>query len=333
MPLSRRRVARCLKSFVNPLKAYRLEFPAHWEHRVKEGGRSCGFGPYERDNVGLWISILPFHTDTDRLWADLPALTQQMLASAPVTNTRQDATLKHRALKADITTEGQGGHYWLVVGGDLVLMASSQVPGDERDIWNGLFDQLMASLQITRAREHLHCKVADEVLQRLHVVRPEQDYRFDDQKIRGRDHVVFLDNIVREVLENPDRREELVQKFVEGVTSSVQPDLGWEEWPDIQGRVLPVLKPISYIKEDSPTKHVFVTDWLPEVVICYVINGEKSFRFITGWDLNRWGVEEEQLRETAVGNLRNLPWPRILEGSRQPDGDGRVILVCTPDSF
>jgi uncharacterized protein YtpQ (UPF0354 family) len=131
---------------------------------------------------------------------------------------------------------------------------------------------------------------------------------------------------------SPERREAIVRRFVEGVTSSAQAMLGHEEWDDIADRILPVLKPLSYIREDGPTKHVFVTDWLPETVICYVINGEKSFRFITLWDLNRWGVDEDRLRATATENLSRLPWPEKMEGSRLPDG-GRIILVLTDDSF
>jgi hypothetical protein len=34
---------------------------------TEKEGEACGFGPHERDDVGLWISILPMSVDTDTL--------------------------------------------------------------------------------------------------------------------------------------------------------------------------------------------------------------------------------------------------------------------------
>src|SRR4030095_15433297 len=132
-----------LKTFVHPQEAYRLEFPAHWENQVKDEGRSCGFGPYERDDVGLWISILPISIDSDRIVEDLPTMFAQALQQSSVPNVRPDSSLRHHALKADVA--GEGGYHWLLTGGDLVLLATSQVPEGERETWNAMFDQLMGS--------------------------------------------------------------------------------------------------------------------------------------------------------------------------------------------
>ena len=68
------------------------------------------------------------------------------------------------------------------------------------------------------------------------------------------------------------------------------------------------------------------------MLICYVIKNKKFYRFVTGWDVNRWGTTATALHQIAVENLARLPWPRRLEGSRQKDG-GRVILVQTNDSL
>jgi hypothetical protein len=105
-----------LTTFVHPQKAYRLEYPAHWEHLEKENGRDCGFGPRERDDVGLWISVMPFSLDTDRLAVELPQAFEQSLSKAEAVNLRPDPTLHHHAMKADITAEGQAGNYWLMAG-------------------------------------------------------------------------------------------------------------------------------------------------------------------------------------------------------------------------
>src|ERR1700720_2675382 len=151
-----------LKTFVHPQKAYRLEFPAHWDQVQQDEARSCGFGPHERDDVGLWISILPMSVDTDRLADEIPKLMNQMLEKTDAANARQDTTLKHTGWKADTVKDGQGGNYWIMVGGDVVLFASTQVPAAERDAWNPAFDRVMASLQITRDEELLYRQMGND---------------------------------------------------------------------------------------------------------------------------------------------------------------------------
>ena len=66
-----------LKTFLHPQSVYRLECPAHWDQVTEKEGESCGFGPHERDDVGLWISILPMSIDTPKLTEDLPKLMEQ----------------------------------------------------------------------------------------------------------------------------------------------------------------------------------------------------------------------------------------------------------------
>jgi hypothetical protein len=114
-----------LTTFEHPQKAYRVEYPAHWERLEKDNAQSCGFGPRERDDVGLWISVLPFSLDTDRLSTDLHRVFKQALGKSAAANVRADATLRHQALKADITEPGEAGNFWIIAGGDLVLFAST----------------------------------------------------------------------------------------------------------------------------------------------------------------------------------------------------------------
>src|SRR5216683_3012274 len=62
------------KTFIHPNKVYRLEYPSHWDQVQQDEARSCGFGPHDRDDVGLWISIMPVSLDTEKLANDLPRL-------------------------------------------------------------------------------------------------------------------------------------------------------------------------------------------------------------------------------------------------------------------
>jgi uncharacterized protein YtpQ (UPF0354 family) len=321
-----------LKTFLHRHSVYRLEYPAHWDALEEKDGESCGFGPHERDDVGLWISIMPMSVDTDRMVEDLPKLMQQSLSKSDAANMHRDTTLRHYGLVADISKEGEGGHYWIVAGGDVVLFASTQVPAAERDLWNPLFQQLMASLQITRDDHLLLRKVANDVMAELRRRNPDQEFEFENDTIRGPHQVVYLSNLFREVRSAPARREQIVKRFVATLSQPATAEIGHEQWDECHGRIVPVLKPRDYLHSEGPTQHLHVSEWLVDVVICYVIKSKKMFRFVTGWDLRRWGKDAATLHEVALANLARLPWPTELAGARFKDS-GRLIIVDTDDSL
>lgn len=322
-----------LKTFVHPHNVYKLEYPAHWDQITQKDGESCGFGPHDRDDVGLWISILPASIDTDRLAQDLPNLMKDALGKSGAGNPRPDPSLHHHALVADMTKEGEGGYYWIIAGGDVVLFASSQVPAAERDEWNPPFQKLMESLQITRDKELLMRQVANEVLRQLRERHPDQEFEFDeDNRIRGKGQMVFLSNVYREVQRSPERKDSIIKNFVKNLSRSAHADIGEETWEDAQPRILPVLKPRDYLDPEGPTQHLLTQEWLADVVICYVIKSKKFFRFVTGWDVDRWGTTAADLHQLAVQNLTKLPWPKQLIGAKVRDS-GRVIVVDTEDGL
>ena len=171
--------------FLHPAGVYRLEFPDHWEHLQKDEARSCGFGPYDRDDVGIWVSVLPYSVDSGRLAEELPNILNQVLPHMNGADVRRDPTLRHYGVKADVQREGEGGHFWLIAGGDLVLFVSSQVPAAERHMWNPTFEQLVASLVITRDEELGLLQLAGEVLALLRERHPEQEFQLNEKGIRG----------------------------------------------------------------------------------------------------------------------------------------------------
>jgi uncharacterized protein YtpQ (UPF0354 family) len=322
-----------LKTFVHPHNVYKLEYPAHWDQITQKDGESCGFGPHDRDDVGLWISILPASIDTDRLAQDLPSLMKDALGKSGAANPRPDPSLHHHALVADMTKEGEGGHYWIIAGGDVVLFASSQVPAAERDEWNPPFQKLMESLQITRDRELINRQVANEVLRQLRERHPDQEFEFDEEnRIRGKGQMVFLSNVCREVQRAPERKDSIIKNFVKNLSRSAHADIGEERWEDAKPRILPVLKPRDYLDPEGPTQHLLTQEWLAGVVICYVIKSKKFFRFVTGWDVDRWSTTATDLHQLAIENLSKLPWPKQLIGAKVRNS-GRVIVVDTEDGL
>jgi hypothetical protein len=320
-----------LKTFVHPLSVYRLELPAIWDQVIEKDGESCGFGPHERDDVGLWISILPMSVDTARLQEDLPKLMEQSLTKTQATDLRQDPTLKHFGLIADMTKTGEAGNYWIIAGGDIVLFASSQVPIAERDFWNPIFHRMMASVHITRDNELLARQVANEVLRQLTEKHPAQEFAFEDNNIRGKNQVIYLGNLTREVKAAPGRRDKIIQRFVDTLSQPNASDLGHEVWEEIRGCVVPVLKPRDYVEREGPTRHFFVNEWLSNILICYAIRHKNVFRFVTSWDLGRWNLPGEKLHDQALNNLMAMSWPQELLGSGTEDG--RVIVVMTDDNL
>ena len=321
-----------LKKFVHPAGVYRLEYPAYWDHLQKDESRSCGFGPHDRDDVGLWISLMPVSVDTDRLADELPKIFHQALPNMEGGNIRRDPSLRHYGVKADMLKEGQGGHYWLIAGGDVVLFASSELPVAEREVWNPIFEQLMSSLEITRDEELALRQLTNEVLQLLRQRHPEQDFQLDEKGIRGRNRVVFMSNLHREVRAAPARRVQIIDHFVQSLGESMDLPLGEETWEDAQARLLPVLKPRSYLDSTSAARHSLVSEWLDDVVICYALKSKDIYRFVTTADAVRWEKDVEVIHEVGIANLCRLSWPTKLEGARQPDG-GRLIIVATGDGL
>jgi uncharacterized protein YtpQ (UPF0354 family) len=320
------------KTFLHPAGVYRLEYPAHWDQVQQDDARSCGFGPHDRDDVGLWISLMPVSVDSDRMAEELPKILDQVLPHMQGANVRRDPTLHHYGVKADVQKEGEGGHYWLIAGGDVVLFASSELPAAESHIWNPAFERVMASLEITRDEELAFRKLNNEVIALLREQHPEQDFQLDEKGIRGRNRVVFLSNLHREVRAAPARRDQIIQHFVQSLGQSMNLSLGQESWEDAQARVLPLLKPRSYVDSDSAARHSLVTEWLPDVVICYALRSDDIFRFVTTADVDRWETDAQALHEVAIANLCRLGWPTKMEGARQRDG-GRVIVVAASDGL
>jgi uncharacterized protein YtpQ (UPF0354 family) len=320
------------KKFNHPAGVYRLEYPDHWDQVQKDEARSCGFGPHERDDVGLWISLMPVSVDSNRLAEELPKILSQVLPQMEGGDVRSDPSLRHYGVKADVHKEGEGGHYWLIAGGDVLLFASSQLPVAERDVWNPTFDHLMATLEITRDEELALRQLTDEVLTLLREQHPEQDFQPDEKGIRGSNRVVFLSNLHREVRSAPARRTEIIQHFVQSLGQSMNLPLGQESWEDAQTRLLPLLKPRSYLDSDSATRHSLVSEWIADLVICYALRSDGIFRFVTTADADRWHTDAQAVHQVAIENLCRLGWPTKLEGASQKDGS-RLIIVATSDGL
>ena len=190
----------------------------------------------------------------------------------------------------------------------------------------------MASLEITRDEELALRQLTNEVLDLLRQRHPEQDFKVDEKGIHGRNRVVFLSNLHREVRAAPARRDQIIQHFVQSLDQSMNLSLGQESWEEAQACLLPLLKPRGYLDSSSANRNLLVSEWLADVVICYALRSNDIYRFVTTADVDRWQTDAEALHQVAIANLCRLGWPSKLEGARQPDG-GRVIVIATTDGL
>ena len=190
----------------------------------------------------------------------------------------------------------------------------------------------MATLEITRDDELALRQLTNEVLVLLRQRHPEEDFQLDEKGIRGGNRVVYLSNLHREVRAAPARRAQIIQHFVQSLGESMDLPLGEETWAEAQARLLPILKPRSYVDSDSAGRSSLVNEWLADVVICYALRSKDIFRFVTTADADRWQMDAQALHQVAIANLCRLAWPTKLEGARQRDG-GRVIVIATGDGL
>ena len=147
---------------------------------------------------------MPISVDTDRLVNELPGMLGQAIRSGVRKGEiRRDPTLRHYGVKVDAQDEGQGGHHWLIAGGDVVLYASTDVPAAESHVWNPIFERLLTSLEITREDELAIRQLTNEVLVHLQERHPEEDFQLDEKGIRGDNRVVYLSNLHRDIRAAP----------------------------------------------------------------------------------------------------------------------------------
>src|SRR4051794_35000908 len=225
---------------------------------------------------------MPVSVDTDQLAEELPRMLSQVIpAGVQGGNVRRDLTLRHHGVKADVQKEGEGGHHWLIAGGDVVLFASSDVPAAERHVWGPIFERLLATLEITREDELALRQLTDEVLALFRQRHPGEHFQPDGKGLRGGNRVVFLGNLHREVRAAPARRSQIIQHFVRSLGDSMDLALGRETWAEAQARLLPVLKPRSYVDSDSAGRGSLFNDWLADVVVCYALRSKDILRFVT----------------------------------------------------
>ena len=194
---------------------------------------------------------MPMSVDTDKLAEELPKLMEQAIEKSEAENLRPDPSLRHHAMVADMNKEGQGGNYWVVAGGDVVLFASTQVPVAERDVWNPTFQQVMASLEITRDDHLVHRRLVIDMMAQLGT------HARSGIQARGRHHPrPQPGRVPQQPLSGghgcPGTARQDHQALCRQSAPAVTAEFGHEVWEETEGRIVPVLKPRDYVDAKAP---------------------------------------------------------------------------------
>ncbi len=318
-----------LTQFQHPHGTYRLDIPAPWEYRVEQEGRQCGFGPRDRDDVGLWISILPVRVESEQMAYGLRQILHEALGSSAA-EIREDDSLRHHALTAPSPETENGGSFWLIAGGDLVLLASTQFPSRERHPWESRFARVMASLEITRDAETTELRVRRKLLARLRRQFPDAGFEDDGSRITSGEQVINPGNLVRRILRDRENEDAKIAEFVSGLAFVGDDAPSAETLEAVRHLITPVIKPADYLRPDGPTAHVVNRPWLADLLICYAIEGDRTLRFVLAEDVRRWGIGERVLHDLAIENLTGREWPGLPD--QHPDEGPLILLRSTGES-
>tara|TARA_R110002096_G_scaffold215310_9_gene403128 strand:+ start:41621 stop:42679 length:1059 start_codon:yes stop_codon:yes gene_type:complete len=150
-----------VQRFSHPGGIYELDFPDEWIVVIEDDGLNCGFGWEDSDDVGLWISVLPFSIEAEPLLEGLLDSFREA-AGDSFGQFQQDVRLAHPAFKARSQDPASPGLAWMVTNGNAVLFASAHTPIAELADFEPVFDQLMQSLRICAPEEEEPEELEDE---------------------------------------------------------------------------------------------------------------------------------------------------------------------------
>ncbi len=316
--------------FEHPKNIFQLEFPSEWDHQLEDDTRSVGFAPKGRDDVCLSCYIMPYSIDAETITKSplLVGHCEKMFAQANAVNPRRDATFPYFAMVADRNQKGMSGYYWMVTACDIFLGLSTYYPEDEQHLWQPIFERMLSTFRIPRDTEALFNRAITRLLGKLHEKTPDEKYELHGHELRGKNKTIPLGNLLAQVRQIPSDWEEITDQFFESAVTALYSDqLGAERLDDFREEIFPFIRPDSFAKDGQLAKN----EWLANLNITYVIHIQSGFRYITTFDMERWGIELDELHQLAITNLSQLPTSAAKPDI--PDGALPFIMVAAGDNM
>ncbi len=317
--------------FEHPQQAFQIEFPADWKHVIEDDAHSVRFRPKGRHDVALSCYIMPYSMDTEAIveHPQLVKVCEKMFQQAHAVNPRRDATIPYFAMKADRNQAGLDGHYWFVAACDLFLGLSTHFPDGEQHLWNPIFERMLTTFRIPRETEALFHRVMTRLLGKLKEKYPDEEYRREGHELQGKHRALPLGNLLLRIKNAPSDWEELTDDFFESaVTVLHSTRLGDEQLDDVRDEIFPFIRPDSVGAEEG---RLLKNEWLADLNVTYVIRILRGFRYITEPDLDRWGLDLEELHQLAIANLCNLDTTAALP--QVPAGSLPFVMVAAGDNM
>lgn len=167
------------------------------------------------------------------------------------------------------------------------------------------------------------------VLLELH---PDKNFsKADDPLIVNQDDQKFgLTNIRANFLlssgSDSDLRE-IVSKHFENVFSGLgqieKDELAWEKAKPL---LMPQLMPKEFLENISLVSFPMGE----QILLGFVIDSEKAYRYVSKGDVERWGINEDEIYSVSIDNLKDRSNGIAADAYPGPDG---LVVVNTMDGF
>lgn len=123
----------------------------------------------------------------------------------------------------------------------------------------------------------------------------------------------FLNNAYNEYSRNPAAKADVIAKYVATFVQTAQGPR-----PLNPEQIVPVIKHRAWLKHVGGSKarsKQVIEDLNADLVVVYAEDGPENIRYFSAVDLEKAGVQRDQVRELAIANLRRiLPPPEAVNG-------------------
>lgn len=123
----------------------------------------------------------------------------------------------------------------------------------------------------------------------------------------------LLDNAYNEYSRNPAAKADVIAKYVASFVQSAQGPR-----PVNPELIVPVVKDRAWLKHVGGSKarsKQVIEDLNADLVVIYAEDGAENIRYFSAVDLEKAGVQRDQVRALAITNLRRiLPHPEAVNG-------------------
>lgn len=231
-----------------------------------------------------------------------------------------------------------GGFACAAVHDDLVVIISTHCPSNEQHIYQPIFERMLSSLRIERGNYGRLAALRSQLMKELRRLAPETNCQAVQDHITFGQMHIFVENLLSEIDQQPDRRTELIDHFVQTALQFANnpPQPGHETWDDVKSSLFPMIRPDAILHaaqiaagpnaaDSGQLQQVVATPWLANLVTCYAIDSPQTLRFILHADLERWEVTQSQLHQQAMQNLQQFTNTEIV-GVPSPKGGLMVGL-------